>query len=95
MVFGRTMRDFIPSLPHKYEPAKDWVVTQEYRERTLALKREADHEKWSQRTKNLEMLEVGTPVLIQTQTGNNPTKWDKQNRCGAGEQATFPGPGQS
>ena len=24
-----------------------------------------------------EMLEVGTPVLIQNQTGNNPTKWDK------------------
>ena len=71
------MRDFLPSLPHKYEPAKDWVVTQEYRERTLALKREADRERWSRGTKNLEMLEVGTPVLIQNQTGNNPTKWDK------------------
>merc|ERR1711891_138360 len=77
MVFGRAMRDFIPSLPHKYEPAKDWVVTQEYRERTLALKREADHEKWSQRTRDLDMLEVGTPVIIQNQTGINPTKWDK------------------
>ena len=77
MVFGRAMRDFLPSLPHKYEPAKDWVVTQEYRERTLALKREADRERWSRRTKDLEMLEVGTPVLIQNQTGNNPTKWDK------------------
>ena len=77
MVFGRAMRDFIPSMPHKYEPAKDWVVTQEYRERTLALKREADHKRWSQKTKNLGMLEVGTPVMIQNQTGNNPTKWDK------------------
>merc|ERR1711888_275636 len=77
MVFGRTMRDFLPSLPHKYEPCKDWVVTQEYRERTLALKREADHEKWSQKTRDLDMLEVGTPVIIQNQTGNNPTKWDK------------------
>jgi hypothetical protein len=24
MVFGRQMRDFIPSLTYKYEPAKDW-----------------------------------------------------------------------
>ena len=77
MVFGRAMRDFIPSLPHKYEPAKDWAVTQEYRERTMAMKREADREKWSHKTKDLEMLEIGTPVMIQNQTGNNPTKWDK------------------
>ena len=77
MVFGRQMRDFIPSLQHKYEPIKDWSVTQEYRERTLALKRDSDNKKWSQRTRDLEILEVGTPVAVQNQTGNNPTKWDK------------------
>ena len=77
MVFGRHMRDFIPSLQYKYEPAKDWSVTQEYRERTLALKRDSDDKRWSQKTKNLDTLEVGTPVAIQNQTGNNPTKWDK------------------
>ena len=26
------MKDFIPSLTYKYEPAKDWAVTQEHRE---------------------------------------------------------------
>jgi len=77
MVFGRAMRDFIPSLKHKYEPAKDWVVTQEYRERTLALKREADAEKWSKKTREYDIIEVGTPVILQNQTGNNPNKWDK------------------
>ena len=56
MVFGRAMRDFVPSLQHKYEPAKDWAVTQEYRERTLATKREADNEKWSLKTRDLEQL---------------------------------------
>ena len=77
MVFGRAMRDFIPSLQYKYEPAKDWSVTQEYRERTLALKREADAEKWTKRTKDYAVIEVGTPVILQNQTGNNPNKWDK------------------
>ena len=24
---GRTSRDFLPAMIHKYEPAKDWVVT--------------------------------------------------------------------
>jgi hypothetical protein len=77
MVFGRHMRDFLPSLPHKYEATKDWSVTQEYRERTLAKKRERDDQKWRERTRDLDDLEVGTPVAIQNQTGNNPTKWDK------------------
>ena len=74
MVFGRQMRDFIPSLTYKYEPAKDWAVCQEHRERTLANKREMDHQRWSHRTKDLDELEVGTAVAIQNQTGPNPTK---------------------
>ena len=60
MVFGRQMRDFIPSLTYKYEPDKD--------------KREMDHQRWSHRTKDLDELEVGTAVAIQNQTGPNPTK---------------------
>ena len=67
MVFGRTLRDFLPAMIHKYEPAKDWVVTQEYRERTLTMKREMDDKRWSQRT----------PVSIQNQTVNHPNKGDK------------------
>ena len=69
------MRDFLPALPNKYEPAKDWSVTQEYRERTMDEKRESDDRKWRQKTRDLEDLE--TPVAIQNQTGNNPSKWDK------------------
>ena len=78
MVFGRQMRDFIPSLTYKYEPAKDWAVSQEHRERTFANKREMDNQRWSHRTKDLDELEVGTAVAIQNQTGPNPTKWDKR-----------------
>jgi hypothetical protein len=77
MVFRRQMRDFIPSLTYKYEPAKDWAVTQEHRERTLANKMEMDNQRWSHRTKALDDLEVGTAVAIQNETGPNPTKWDK------------------
>ena len=49
MVFGRAIRDFIPS----------------------------QAKKGSHKTKDLEMLEIETPVLIQNQTGINPPKWDK------------------
>ena len=77
MAFGRQMQDFLLALPHKYEPAKDWSVTQENREWTLAKKRESDYKKWREKTKDLEDIEIGTPVAIQNQTGNNPNKWDK------------------
>ena len=65
MVFGRLMRDFIPSLTYKHEPAKDWAVTQEHRERTLATKRELDKQRWSHRTKDLDYVELGTAIAIQ------------------------------
>ena len=77
MVFGRQLRDFIPSLLYKFAPAKDWITTQEYRERTLAKKRESDGLKWSAKTRHYGELDIGTPVAIQNQTGSNPTKWDK------------------
>ena len=76
MVFGRTLRDFLPAMLHKYEPAKDWVVTQENSEKILAMRRELDDKRWSQRTRDLEDLQVGMPVS-QNQTGNYPNKWDK------------------
>jgi hypothetical protein len=77
MVFGRQLRDFLPVLLHKYELAKDWFVTQEYRERTLAKKREEDGVKWAAKTKDLQELEVATEVSIQNQSERNPNKWDK------------------
>ena len=50
MVFGRMLRDFLPAMINKHELSKDWVVTQEYRERTLAMKRALDDKRWIQRT---------------------------------------------
>jgi hypothetical protein len=43
----------------------------------MAKKRESDDNKWRERMRDLEDLEIGTPVAIQNQTGNNTNKWDK------------------
>ena len=43
----------------------------------LAKSRELDGRRWDRHTKNHSVLDVGTPVAIQNQTGKNPTKWDK------------------
>ena len=45
------------------------------RERLLAKSRETEGEKLARNTK--ELNSVGTPVVIQNQTGRYPTKWDK------------------
>ena len=62
MVFGRQMRNFIPSLTYKYEPAKDWAVTQEHRERTLDNKRDMDNQSWSHRTRALDDLQSQSKI---------------------------------
>ena len=75
MVFGRSLRDYIPAMPYKYIPSADWCISQEMRERLLAKSRETEGEKLARNTK--ELNSVGTPVVIQNQTGRYPTKWDK------------------
>ena len=52
-------------------------ISQELRERLLAKSREQDGERLAKHTRQLEELPVGTPVIIQNQTGRYPTKWDK------------------
>ena len=52
-------------------------INQELRERLLAKSREQDGERLARNTRQLEDLPIGTPVVIQNQTGRYPTKWDK------------------
>ena len=77
MVFGRALRDFTPTMPYKYSPSADWCISQELRERLLSKSREQDGERLAKTTRQLDELPVGTPVVIQNQTGRYPTKWDK------------------
>ena len=76
MVFGQTLRDFLPAMIHDPQVRAGkglghHPVTQEYRERTLAMKRDMDDKRWSHSKKDLDDLQVGAPV------SNHPNKWDK------------------
>ena len=63
IVFGRQMRDFLPALRHTGVQGEN--------------DGRSDDKKWREKTRDREDLEIGTPVAIQNQTGNNPNKWDK------------------
>ena len=77
MVFGRTLRDHIPCLPHKYAANADWCVAQELRERMMAKSRVLDSDTMARNMGRTQHLPVGTMVTIQNQSGRNPNKWDK------------------
>ena len=69
MVFGRTIRDHIPCLPYMYA-----ALVQELRERMMAKSREVDGEKLGRNIMQLRALPIGTPVVLQNQSGRYPTK---------------------
>ena len=43
----------------------------------MAKSREVDGEILARNTKQLRNLPIGTPVVLQNQSGRYPTKWDK------------------
>ena len=44
----------------------------------LAKKRDQDGQRWAAKTKDLEEIEIGTPVSIQNQTGSTPPNGTRQ-----------------
>ena len=60
-----------------YKPSKEWLVTKEQRELALAKRYAKQEEVWSEHTKTLPELPVGTMVRVQNQAGNKPKRWDR------------------
>ena len=77
IVFGRQMRDLLPTLNYKYEPKQEWGLVREYRERAMARRLDRDGARLEQYTKKQKVIPVGDTVAVQNQTGRFPKKWDK------------------
>jgi hypothetical protein len=80
MVFGRQMRDFIPSLTYKHEPAKDWAQGEDPGQQERDGQSEVEPQ-------------VGTAVAIQNQTGTKPDQVGQDGHCPR-EQAQLQGDDQ-
>ena len=77
IVFGRQMRDLLPTLNYKYEPSQEWGLIREYRERAMARRLDRDGARLEQYTKKQKIIPIGDTVAVQNQTGRFPKKWDK------------------
>ena len=84
MLYGRSLKDFLPSKPDNLiQPLynnlrKEWKDVAEWREKALAKRGTKIMDKLTEHTKELPDLSVGDHVLIQNQLGNNPRRWEKR-----------------
>ena len=53
VIFGRSIRDFLPVRHGNYKPRKEWLLTQEEREKALAKRHLAAQEVMTRGTKHL------------------------------------------
>ena len=80
LLYGRSLRDHMPSLPDVLRIRKEWTVLAEDRERALAKLHMLSIERYNTFSKSLPPLQVGDTVSVQNQTGNHPRRWDKTGR---------------
>ena len=77
ILFGRPLRDPIPTPIGKLCLHPTWRETLDNRDKAMAKRHNREREKWDQKTSTLKPLEVGDHVYIQNLAGNNPLRWER------------------
>ena len=77
LLYGRTLRDCIPTMAEANKVRPEWRMVAEDRERALAKRNIVNMERYNEHTRYLPELHVGDAVAVQNQTGPRPNKWEK------------------
>ena len=77
ILYGRVLRDHLPTPKEFLEQRKEWVLLKEEREKTLTTKYGRVQEDLGRHAHTLKPLEVGSVVQVQNQRGKDPLRWDK------------------
>ena len=80
ILFGRQLRDHLPTPVHKFALRSEWQKAAKLREECFLRRHYAKCEDLNSKAKNLETLAPGDSVYVQNQTGNNPCKWGKSGK---------------
>ena len=77
LLYGRTLRDHLPSMSEALRIRPEWSRLAEDRERALAKRHIMNMERYDEHTKTLPPLHKGDTVFLQNQSGPHPKRWDK------------------
>ena len=77
IVFGRSIRDHIPSPPGKFDPRIEWKDLAAKKEDCFLRRHYAKAEDLTAHSKHLSKLQPGDHVYVQDQTGTTPRRWNK------------------
>ena len=80
MLFGCPIKDHLPNLWRTMPTQPQWIEIRELREKAMAKHHLRAAEYYDHHTQSLPPLSIGDSVLIQNQSGNHPTRWEKSGR---------------
>lgn len=80
IVFGRQLRDHLPTPLHKLDIRSDWTRAAKLREECFMRRHYAKCEDLSHGTKQLQPLIPGDYVYVQDQAGKSPRQWNKSGK---------------
>ena len=76
ILYGRTLRDHLPTPKECLQQRKEWIILKADREKALATKYCSIKEDLERHSHQLPPLEVGAVVQVQNQRGKDPLRWD-------------------
>ena len=80
LLYGRQLRDHLPSTSEKLEIREEWRQLAQDREKALRRRHVQSGEQYNEHTRNLPPLQIGDIVYVQNQVGANPRRWEKTGR---------------
>ena len=77
ILYGRILRDHLPTPKECLQQRKEWIMLKSDREKALATKYGKINEDLKRHSKPLLPLSVGSVVQVQNQRGKDPLRWDR------------------
>ena len=77
ILYGRELRDCMPTMEESLHVHKEWRIAAEEREISLRKRHLRSIETYNEHSKELPELHVHDCVAVQNQTGSHPKRWDK------------------
>ena len=80
ILFGRNLKDHLPSTTDNLKVRREWRFDRDMREQALAVKFAELEKNLGGGARRLPDLDVGDMVQIQNQRGNDPKRWNKSGK---------------